>query len=418
MPEKREHRRSVRRSRKRSVHRRVGPRQPLTARIDVSIVLRQFVSRVGVAVTSLGLILACAAPVPAPPKVFDVQIDARASSFSLAASVFFPHEIAVHAGDTVRFTAVDRGEVHTVTFGKLVDAALETLAKVPPSAPRPTLESLGLPPVLIGEPPSSLGRTATSPCFVDSRPTPGPDGCRPEQQVQPDLTGSQTLFNSGYLAGGEIFAVRLAASMRPGTYGFICLLHGPEMSGRIVVEENSRPVASPSEVVARGTEELDLIVRRLVPLVDAAVRDVPNATIFAGISAPSIAHTQATVFRPAELTVRRGEPVTWTITGVHTITFNAPQDAVGLVVRASDRSWALNPRLLAAEQSPDPTAGGQGGPRVIESGVWNGRGFRNSGLINADPGPRIYRVLFGEPGTYSYKCLLHPDMEGTVKVTN
>ncbi|MDP9321185.1 MAG: hypothetical protein M3P16_08840 [Chloroflexota bacterium] len=375
-------------------------------------------SRVGVLATSLGLIIACAAPVPAPPKVFDVQIDARASSFSLAASVFFPREIAVHAGDTVRFTAIDRGEVHTVTFGKLVDAALETFAKLPPGAQRPTLESLGLPPVLLGEPLSSLGRTATLPCFVDRGPTPGPDGCRPEQQVQPDLTGGQTLFNSGYLAGGDIFAVRLAASMRPGAYGFICLLHGPDMSGRIVLEENSRSVASPSEVVARGTADLDLVVRQLEPLVAGAARDRPNGTIVSGVSAPGIAHTQATVFRPVELTARRGEPVSWSITGFHTISFNAPQDAVGLVVRASDRSWALNPRLLAAEQSADPTAGGRGGPRIIESGVWNGRGFRSSGLIDADPGPRIYRVTFSEPGTYSYKCLLHPDMEGTVKVTN
>lgn len=393
-------------------------RQPPTVRIDVRIVLRQFVSRLGVAVTSLGLLLACAAPVPAPPKVFDVQIDARTSSFSLAASVFFPGEIALHAGDTVRFTAVDRGEVHTVTFGRLVDAALETFAKLPPGAPRPTLVSLGLPPVLIGEPVTSLGRTATLPCFVDSGPAPGSDGCRPEQQLQPDLSGRQTLFNSGYLAGGNVFAVRLAASIRPGTYGFICLLHGPEMSGRIIVEENNRPVASPSEVVAHGAADLDLIVRRLEPLVAGAARDLPSATIAAGVPAPGLAHTQATVFNPTQLTVKRGASVSWSITGFHTISFNAPQDAVGLVVRASDRSWALNPRLLAAEQSPDPTAGAGGGPRIIESGAWNGRGFRSSGLINADPGPRVYRVTFSEPGTYSYKCLLHPDMEGTVKVTD
>ena len=398
MPEKREHRRGWSDGLERGrCNRRVGVRQPLTARSDVSIVLRQFARRVGVLATSLGLILACAAPVSAPPKVFDVQIDARAASFSLAASVFFPREIPVHAGDTVRFTALDRGEIHTVTFGTLVDAALDRLAKVPPGAPRPTLESFGLPPVLIGEPATSLGRTATLPCFVESGPTPGPDGCRPEQLVQPDLTGRQTLFNSGYLAGGDVFAVRLGASLRPGTYSFICLLHAPEMSGRIVVAENSRPVADPSEAVARGTEELGRIVRRLEPLVDGIARDLPPATVVAGISAPGVAYTQATVFRPAAVTVRRGEPVSWTITGVHTISFNAPHDAVGLVVKASDRSWALNSRLLYAEQSPDPAAGGQGGPRIIESGMWNGRGFRSSGLINADPAAPTNMLTPGRP---------------------
>ncbi len=365
----------------------------------------------------LGLLAAsCAGPPPTPPKVFDVQLDARSTSFSLAASVFFPREVALSPGDTLRFTAVDRGEIHTVTFGKLVDTALDTFARLAPGAPRPTLTSLGLPPLVIGDPPTSLGRTATLPCFLEAGVTPGPDGCRPEEQRQPDLTGTQNLFNSGYLAGGDVFAVRVSPSAPPGVYGFMCLLHGPDMSGRVVVEQRGRPVADPAEVSARGAEDLGAVVRQLQPLVDSAVRDLPPATVVAGIPAPTLAHTQATVFRPAELTVKRGEAITWRISGVHTISFRAPQDAVGLVLRASDRSWALNGRLLGAEPAASPLVGASGGPPLIDAGAWDGRGFRSSGLINADGTTRSYLLAFTEPGTYAYKCLLHPDMEGTITV--
>jgi plastocyanin len=369
----------------------------------------------GITFILFALIASCGGPPAPPPKVFDVQIDARASSFSLAASMFFPREISVHAGDTVRFTAVDRGEIHTVTFGRLVDSALETFARLSPGAPRPTLASLGLPPVVIGDPPTALGRTATLPCFLEGGVVPGSDGCRPEEQRQTELSGTQGLFNSGYLAGGDVFALRLSPSIKPGVYGFMCLLHGPDMSGQITIEERDRPVPDPPSVAARGTEQLGVVVRRLQPLVDGAVR-APAATVVAGVPAPGIPHTQATVFRPAELTVRRGEPVSWNVAGVHTISFGAPQDAVGLVIRASDRSWALNARLLAPEPPATLGAGASGGPRVVDGGAWDGRGFRSSGFINADEAPRTYRLVFSQPGTYAYKCLLHTDMEGTITV--
>ena len=212
----------------------------------------------GVALALGALIVAsCASPPPSPAKVFDVQVDARAISFSLAASMFFPREVALHPGDAIRFTAVDRGEIHTVTFGTLVDAAVATFAKLPPGAPRPPLISLGLPPVTIGDPPTSLGRTATLPCFMDGGPVPA-DGCRPEQQRQPDLTGAQRLFNSGYLAGGDVFAVKLSGSIKPGTYNFMCLLHGPEMSGHIVVEDPGRPIPEPRSEERRVGKECRL----------------------------------------------------------------------------------------------------------------------------------------------------------------
>jgi len=375
------------------------------------------VARLGALLLTLTLTaLACGAPTTtAPRRVYDVQVDAKATPFSLAAGLYFPKEVQARAGDTIRFIAVDRGEFHTVTLGALVDAALETLARVPAGRTVPSLESLKLPAALLGSPPVQVGQAAAQPCFIDSGAAPSADVCPKEQQRQPELTGTQGLFNSGYLPGAAVFAVRLSDSIKPGTYGFLCLLHGPQMSGRIVIVEKDRPVPEPAEVKARGAAELDALVRSLQPLVDSAPRGLPTATVVAGVPAP-VAHTQATVFAPAEVTVRKGEPVTWNVFGPHTISFNAPQDAVGTVIRASDGSWSLNPRMLAPE-GPARRSETPGGPITLESGAWDGRGFRNSGLI-VSAAPRLvsYKVAFSEPGTYSYKCLLHPDMEGRVKV--
>lgn len=365
------------------------------------------------------ILLGCGAPAtaPAPPRVYDVQVDAKASSFSLAAGLYFPREVEAHAGDTIRFTAVDRGEIHTVTMGTLVDAALDALATVPAGATRPSLESLKLPPILLGSPPTQLGGSAAQPCFLDSGVAPSPEACPKEQQRQEDFTGKQSLFNSGYLPGAAVFAVRLSDSIRPGTYRYLCLLHGPEMAGRIVVAEKDRAVAAPADVRNRGLAELESLVRALQPAVDGAPRGLPNATVVAGVLARDVAHTQATVFAPAEAAARVGETVTWKVFGPHTISFNAPQDAVGLVIKASDGSWSLNARALVPENSSARPSGAPGGPRTLDSGAWDGRGFRSSGLIvSVAPALVSYAVAFSEPGTYSYKCLVHPDMEGVVKV--
>lgn len=369
----------------------------------------------GVILAGIALTMAACSPAAAPPsrRVYDIQVDAKATPFSLAAGLYFPHEVEAHAGDTIRFTAVDRGEIHTVTLGTLVDSALAAIAAAPSDSSRPTLESLKLPPVVIGSPPTELGASAVQPCFLPSGVMPS-DACSVQQQRQPELSGTHSLFNSGYLPSGAVFALRLADTIKPGTYGFLCLLHGPEMSGRIVVVEQGRPVAEPAEVASRGAAELDAVVRGLRPAIEAASRGLPKGGVAAGVPARGLAHTQATVFEPAELSVRAGNAVRWKVDGFHTISFNAPQDAVGTVIRASDGTWTLNPRALAPERSPArPSSDGL----TLDSGTWDGRGFRSSGLISSTGPEKVsYVVTFTEPGTYSYKCLLHPDMEGRIKV--
>ncbi len=72
-----------------------------------------------------------------------------------------------------------------------------------------------------------------------------------------------------------------------------------------------------------------------------------------------------------------------------------------------------------------PPAGGNGPPpsgpppppAIADAGTWDGTGFHSSGLVLSFP-PALsgYKLTFTKAGTYSYRCLIHDNMEGTVKV--
>jgi plastocyanin len=55
---------------------------------------------------------------------------------------------------------------------------------------------------------------------------------------------------------------------------------------------------------------------------------------------------------------------------------------------------------------------------VIDGGTYDGTGFHSSGLVLSFP-PQLfaYRVKFTKPGTYTYFCVVHPDMKASVNVT-
>ena len=51
---------------------------------------------------------------------------------------------------------------------------------------------------------------------------------------------------------------------------------------------------------------------------------------------------------------------------------------------------------------------------MVDVGTWDGKGgFHSSGAL--EHGDR-FSVTFTRPGTYSYACVLHPQMVGTVVV--
>lgn len=379
---------------------------------------------------------------------YDVQVDATTPAFNLATISYFPNELKAHPGDTIRFTSVDRGEPHTVTFGTLIDDALKAFLAIPKDAPPgpPPSAVLKIPPSFVGQMPSNvdLRQSAMQSCFLASGDPPARDACRKEQQKQPEFTGTQTFYNSGFMPSRAVFSVKLASDVKPGIYSYLCLFHGPGMIGKVVVVDRGEPAQSPDEVNAKGRDQLNRMVQALQPVANAA-KPAGTSEVIAGAGDAAVRDGSITAFFPQTVSVPVGGSLTWRIIGFgHTISFNAPSDAVDFVVKATDGSFHLNNKAIfnvgwpgqplppfpgvdpppgaAAPPPPVPAPPGAAPPVpppfAADAGVWDGRGYRSSGIIfQFDPRQAVtYKVTFAGPGTYTYKCLIHIDMEGTVKV--
>jgi|SRR5579884_2795518 len=111
---------------------------------------------------------------------------------------FLPASLTVHRGDTVVWSEPDPFELHTVTFTSGAE-----------------------PPVF----PDVRAQPAGPPLFVATANVAGAVGGT-------TYTG-QGYLNSGFLYPGGSVAITIDAP--PGTYHYVCLLHGPSMSGDITV---------------------------------------------------------------------------------------------------------------------------------------------------------------------------------------
>lgn len=109
---------------------------------------------------------------------------------------------------------------------------------------------------------------------------------------------------------------------------------------------------------------------------------------------------QVNAFLPRTLTVDVGDSITWTVASgeFHTVTF------------------------LSGAAQPPFIIGGPGGPAfnpaaVAPSGgpTYDGTGIANSGLLFSG---QHFALGFTQAGTYSFLCLVHAGMNGTVHVQN
>jgi plastocyanin len=316
---------------------------------------------------------------------YAVGVDGTTDEFTGMFFAFFPDRLTVHPGDTVVFRRPDNGVPHTVTLG--TDAPTDALV------PGGDFFEGG-----VGGAPRA---DASMPCFLlEGRPP--PDGCSSAEQEPVPFDGTQSWFNSGGLLADEEFSLELASDIAPGSYPFVCLVHlAAGMQGTIEVVRPEEPADDPAEVVARSREaeeeEVGSIRDRVEnPPILAEGSVAAGMTTGSTTGAPPAAW--ANVFSPDEVEIPVGGTVAWTVSGVHTVSFNAPERASPFYERAEDRSVRKNE--LAAEPQGDPSG-------------WDGSGFLNSGLR---VGPNEFTVTFTEAGTYAYRCLFMVDMEGTVSV--
>ena len=105
-------------------------------------------------------------------------------------------------------------------------------------------------------------------------------------------------------------------------------------------------------------------------------------------------------YYPRTITINAGDSVTWTKGAIleHTVTFLSGAKPPQLFLPQPDKRLLFNP----AAAFP------QGGP------AYDGTGVVNSGVLEGMG--KSFTVTFTKPGRYTYVCLLHAGMTGTVVV--
>jgi plastocyanin len=351
-------------------------------------------------------------------ETLPVQVGGTNEVRTVSFDAFFPNTLSARPGDRLRFTQVFTGEPHTVTFGTLVDAGIAATEAMTAPGPEPpemqkVIDIFGPAPTF-----SPPNQAAGQPCFLESGDPPRVDAC--PRTDQPEFTGEQSWFNSGYISGEDSFEITLADDIEPGTYSFVCVVHRAPMSGKLTVVEESDSRPDAAEVQSQGEQELEDAIEAFQPGLDQAAAATP-ANAQAGALSEQYQNAGGLIFAPREYAIPVGGSISWKVLSFHTISINPPPDAFGVLVKAPDGTIQLNQKLGApsmAEPAPvlfPPTPDLQ--PVTFDAGTYDGEGFFNSGLVVSFP-PAIltYKLGFSRAGTYEVRCLLHPDMRAQVTV--
>lgn len=328
-----------------------------------------------VVIASLALLLPACNRTASGPLRYVVEVDAKSDQKDkFQFSAYFPAALSVRAGDTIKFRNRSTEAPHTITFGVKADRSNQ-------------------PPILTDEGESPV---VTEPCDIDDEPTAKLTKCKRKGLRPYDGTG---YWNSGFLypkpapkqAGPKTVTMKLAADIQPGDYSYVCILH-PLMTGKISVVEDEADrsvVADVRNEAKEGIAAAQADAEELAaPELDI---DGDEATLAAGWGDKI---TSVNRFSPAEIEVDSGTTVNWDVQNPyepHTVTFEPPFEG-------------LAPEAFA--------------PGGVESGGDYTGGFANSGMIGAEGTPfeGTFSLRFPESGTYEYTCVLHPGMDGTVKV--
>jgi plastocyanin len=366
-------------------------------------------------------------------QTVSVSVDADASETGVSFLAYFPNEVTLHPGDTVDFTGVFTGEPHTVTFGALLD---QGVAKADPNAQESPPEIAKLPSLLPDGPGDAI-QAAAQPCFLATGDPPASDACPKDQQKQTDFDGTQTYYNSGFLADGDQFKVKLASTVKPGVYNYFCLLHREGMMGKVTVVAADQKAQTADEVKQAGQQQLTAAQDKAKPTIEAIRAGtlppfIPTAipdNVIAGGGSEEQPEAVPVLFGADKTDVKVGEKVTWTVVGPHTVSFGASEALRTFITKSPDGSVHVNPDSFApaggaGQPEPDPNApppdenAPPGPPTNIDGGSYDGNGLHSSGAVLSFP-PQLfsYSMTFTKAGTYEYFCLIHPDMKGTVNVT-
>jgi plastocyanin len=138
-------------------------------------------------------------------------------------------------------------------------------------------------------------------------------------------------------------------------------------------------------------------VQAAAPRAAAAPTEV---SLVAGVNDPKDPNIAVLEFLPEKVKVAKGTTVTWAIAGPepHSVTF-VPPDATVPPSTEADASLTF----------PTPATAPYDGTTLV-----------NSGVLPLGPTTDVpkFSMSFGKTGTYTYYCVLHPNMVGSVTVTD
>jgi len=152
-----------------------------------------------------------------------------------------------------------------------------------------------------------------------------------------------------------------------------------------------------SVVALVGLFAVAVPARAAAPRAAAAPTEV---SLKAGLNDPKDPNIAVLEFLPESIKVAKGTTVTWEIAGpeAHSVTFVPPGTDV-------PPSTDKDPSLL----SPTPATAPYDGTTLV-----------NSGMLPVGDATTVqkFSMSFGKTGSYTYYCTLHPNMVGTVQVTD
>lgn len=198
---------------------------------------------------------------------------------------------------------------------------------------------------------------------------------------------------------------------KPGTYQYVCVVHGPGMGGTVVVKD--RVSGSPSATAAQSGREQAATLKTGQAALAAWKTERQGATVVVPLVGNLRSGYSLLRFSRHPLVVARGTTVTWTMRDpfeIHTVTFTGGQKPPEFVLPQPQAQGP--PKLLLNPKVATPTA----------QKTYDGKGYANSGILfpAGAPGnlPHSYSLTFTKPGRYEYWCVVHaPEgMKGVIVV--